>query len=200
MMSFGIETVAPCQREGLHFWFDEDLVPQGVAWLFPIGEKARIGVGSYKGDPHLKAYLDIFLSKMGLQKTDVHGGYFPAALREPTVGRVFLVGDAAGQCLPLTGEGIRPAIYFGQVCGAIVQRVIEGKISLEEGLRQYRAIVFRYSRFYRFLGFLQRLLLSVPAFMVNRLIALVSREPFRSYILRGYEAFANPKEPEATEL
>ena len=74
-----------------------------------------------------------------------HGTYFPNRLRRPTVGRVFAVGDAAGQCLPLTAEGIRPALYFGGECGRIVQQVLDGALSLEAGLEAYRRLVARYA-------------------------------------------------------
>src|SRR3979490_2543828 len=57
-----------------------------------------------------------------------------------TVGRVFAVGDAAGQCLPLTAEGIRPALYFGGEGGRIVQRVLDGAGSLEAGLEAYQRL------------------------------------------------------------
>ncbi len=192
-MSYGIETIAPRRGDGLCFWYDPNLLPKGVAWFFPIGGAARIGVASYAGDGHLKAHLELFLETQGLHKAEVHGGYFPAGLREPTVDRIFLVGDAAGQCLPLTGEGIRPALYFGQRLGTIVQRIINGEIVLGEGLKEYRAFVARHRGLFHLLGFFQRLILAVPTSVADRLIALTCREPFRSSILRGYVAFADPR-------
>lgn len=192
MMSYGIETVAPRRGEGLCFWYDPDLVPEGVAWFFPIGEASRIGMASYAGDGHLRPHLEIFLDSLGLGRAKTHGGYFPWSLREPTVGELFVVGDAAGQCLPMTGEGIRPAIYFGQACGRMIQRVLEGEVSLRQALAEYRAFVLHHRRLYQLLGSLQGLLVRGPVGLVNRLIALACREPFRSLILRGYVAFANP--------
>jgi len=191
-MSYGIETVASRRGDGLCFWYDPNLLPKGVAWFFPIGGASRIGVASYAGDGHLKVHLELFLESQGLHKTEIHGGYFPAGLREPTVGRIFLVGDAAGQCLPLTGEGIRPALYFGRKLGAIVQRIIDGKITLEEGLNTYRAFVARHRGLYRFLRGVQRLLVVAPPRLADAFIALTCREPFRSFILRHYVAFADP--------
>ncbi len=191
-MSYGIETVAPRKGESLCFWYDPNLLPEGVAWFFPIGQASRIGVASYAGDGHLRAHLDIFLDSLGLAKRKIHGGYFPSSLREPTVGKLFVVGDAAGQCLPLTGEGIRPALYFGQACGHIIGRVMDGKLSLRQGLDEYRAFVLHHRGLYRLLGLLQRLLMRGPVGLINGLIALAGREPFRPFILRGYVAFADP--------
>ncbi len=192
-MSYGIETVARRKGENLCFWYDPNLVPEGVAWFFPIGEESRIGVASYVGDGHLRPHLDIFLDSLGLTKANIHGGYFPWSFRVPTAGKLFVVGDAAGQCLPLTGEGIRPALYFGQACGRIIQRILEGKLSLRLGLDEYRAFVLHHRGLYRLLGFFQRLLVRGPVGMVNRLIALACREPLRSFILRGYVAYADPE-------
>ncbi len=191
-MSYGIETVAPRKGEGLCFWYDPTLIPKGVAWFFPIGQASRIGVASYAGDGHLRPHLDIFLDSLGLGRATIHGGYFPWSFREPAVGQLYVVGDAAGQCLPLTGEGIRPALYFGQACGRILQRVLEGKASLSQGLEEYQAFVLHHRGLYRLLGLLQRLLVRGPGGLVNGLIALACREPFRSFILRGYVAFADP--------
>ena len=191
-MSYGIETVAPRKGEGLCFWYDPDLIPEGVAWFFPAGQASRIGVASYAGDGHLRPHLDLFLDSLGLAKAKIHGGYFPWSFRAPTVGKLFVVGDAAGQCLPLTGEGIRPAIHFGQVCGRIIQQVLEGTASLQQGLDEYRAFVRRHRGLYRLLGLLQWLLMRGPVGLVHRLVALTCREPLRSFILRGYVAFADP--------
>ncbi|MFQ5846917.1 MAG: NAD(P)/FAD-dependent oxidoreductase [Candidatus Methylomirabilales bacterium] len=191
-MSYGIETVAPRKGESLSFWYDPNLVPEGVAWFFPIGQASRIGVASYAGNGHLRPHLDIFLDSLGLAKAKIHGGYFPWSFREPTLGNLFVVGDAAGQCLPLTGEGIRPAIYFGQACGRILQRVLEGRVPLRQGLNEYRAFVLHHRGLYRFLGLLQGLLMRGPVGLINRLVALACREPLRSYILKGYVAFADP--------
>lgn len=38
--------------------------------------------------------------------------------------------DAAGQCLALTGEGIRPALVWGQEAGRQARRVLEGHADL----------------------------------------------------------------------
>lgn len=191
-LSFGIETDALRRGDALGFWFDPGQIPQGVSWFFPVGKGARVGVASYAGDDHLHPHLEIFLEGLGLPRAGVHGGFFPAGLREPTVGNVFVVGDAAGQCLPLTGEGIRPSLVFGQACGRIIQRVLDGHITLAQGLEAYRAVVHRYRRAYRLLRGLQDLLVKAPPSLVNRLVEASAREPLRSWIERGYIALADP--------
>ncbi len=147
-MSFGIGTTVGYQAEGIHFWMDQGVIKGGVGWLFPCGSKARVGVGSYIGETSLRKTLSSFLSDFGLPLAEVHGGFFPWRLRRPAVGKIFVVGDAAGQCEPLTGEGIRPAIYFCLKCAEAVQQVIDGRIGLEEGLQHYKQQVRIYQRYY----------------------------------------------------
>lgn len=79
-----------------------------------------------------------------------------------TAGRIFVVGDAAGHCLPFTAEGIRPALYFGQECGRLLQRVIEGAMSLDRALQEYRRRVEAYRWAYRLLALAQWAVIHMP--------------------------------------
>jgi flavin-dependent dehydrogenase len=147
--SFGLETRTDLQDDGLYFWLDKRVIPRGLGWVFPVGGGSLIGLGSYVGHSKLKPALQRFIEGLATKATTYHGTFFPNRLLRPTVGRLFAVGDAAGQCLPLTAEGIRPALYFGDECGTIVQRIIEGRLSLSEGLAEYQQIVGRYRWAYR---------------------------------------------------
>ncbi len=157
-MSFGLETALPYQAEGLHFWYDpERLLPFGVAWLFPVGPASRFGIGSYQGRTSLRADLTdwLFIDFNSLPGS-FHGGYFPHTSRTPTAGQVLRVGDAAGQCLPLTGEGIRPALYFGLTAGRLVCRVLEDGLPLVEALSLYSGFVTEHQVYYDTLLTLQK--------------------------------------------
>jgi flavin-dependent dehydrogenase len=57
------------------------------------------------------------------------------------VGPIFAVGDAAGHCFGLTGEGIRPALVFATKCGQLLRQVIEGRITAEQARREYARYV-----------------------------------------------------------
>lgn len=192
-MSYGIETEVASKGDSLCFWYDSSLVPSGVQWFFPTGSRVRVGVASYAGDAHLRAHLDLFVESLGAPGARIHGGYFPAGLRQPVVGNLFVVGDAAGQCLPFTGEGIRPALYFGQACGDIVQAVVDGHLSLEQGLLRYRQFVSRHRWMYRVMALSQLALLRLPIPVSNRAIGLICREPLRRRLLSGYVRFADPR-------
>lgn len=193
LMNFGIETVSPRKGDKLCFWFDPVAIPRGVAWFFPVGGGSRIGVGTYVDENHLGPSLDIFLDSLGLVREETHGGYFPAGLQAPIKGNLFRVGDAAGQCLPLTGEGIRPAIYFGQACGSIIQKIVDGRFGLAEGLEAYRAFVMKHQRLYQVLRMAQRLVVKLPPPVVRTLLLLACKELSLSYILPRYMGFADPK-------
>ncbi len=140
-LTFCIETVAEHSDDVMRFFVDERIIQRGAAWIFPIGEKSRIGVGSYAGETRIIPMLKSFIKGMNLEIGELHGNFIPYGLREPVVGNIFVVGDAAGQAIPLTAEGIRKSLYFGKECGRIVQDIIEEKISLARGLEEYRKTV-----------------------------------------------------------
>lgn len=185
-LSFGLETIVEYQEEGLHFWYEPKIFPKGIFWLFPQGKTSRFGVGSYQGETNLKPYLDDFLARFGLKADKFHGGYFPHRLGKPVEGEIFRVGDAAGQCLPITGEGIRPAIFFGQKCGEIIESVLSKKISLEQGLGLYQKFVLKRKIFYEALYRLQNFLISLHEGLFYPLSWLVSKKPVTSFVLHNY--------------
>lgn len=175
--SFGLETHAPLTEEGLSFWLDKRLIRRGLGWVFPVGGGSLIGLGSYAGVSKLKPALDRFLSDMGATPSTYHGTYFPNRLLRPTVGRLFAVGDAAGQCMPFTAEGIRPALYFGGECGRLVQDVIAGRATLGEALDRYRRRVEHYRRAYRILWLAQIFAAYAPTRWFAAFTRLAARDP-----------------------
>jgi flavin-dependent dehydrogenase len=153
--SVGIELRLPGTGDGLHFWLHHEAMKDGYIWDFPAGDHRRVGVITYGAGGGLRRRLDHFLDGEGAA-ADRHGGMLPARMRDPVAGGVFLVGDAAGQCLPLTGEGIRPALVFGYAAGRLAARALAGELLLADALERYRSLVLA-SRFdYRVLGRLQR--------------------------------------------
>lgn len=185
-LSFGLETVVDHQEEGLHFWYEPKIFPKGIFWLFPQGKTSRVGVGSYRGTTNLLPLLEEFLRRFGLKRGVIHGGYFPHSLGKPVSKNVFLVGDAAGQCLPLTGEGIRPAIFFGQKCGEIIEKILQKKISLPSGLKEYQEFVLKRKIYYHLLDWTQDFLLGLPEKIFYLPAWLASKKPLTNFILRNY--------------
>ncbi len=186
-LNFGLETTVAYQDDGLHFWYDpRGLLPMGVTWAFPIGEFSRIGIASYCGETRLGNGLDRFLADLDLRRDGLHGGYFPHTLRDPVVGDLFLVGDAAGQCLGLTGEGIRPALFFGTHLGHLLRQVLEGAMTLQVAREMYRRLVLARKPGYDLLCLAQRVLPRLPLPLVQGLMAFVNRPGVLRRILTLY--------------
>lgn len=195
-LNFGLETTVAHHDDGLHFWYDpRGLLPMGITWAFPIGELSRIGIGSYRADTRLVPWLDRFFADLSILPTDdpgdlrrdgFHGGYFPHTLRDALVGDLFLVGDAAGQCLGLTGEGIRPALCFGTRLGHLLRRVLEGEMGLEEAQRAYRLLVAARKPGYGLFCLAQRVLPRLPLSLVQGLLALINRPAVLRPVLSLY--------------
>lgn len=192
--SFGLETTIPVAEDGLHFYYEPRyLRPFTVGWLFPIGARSRLGLGSYLGHTQLNEVLDDFAhADFGCSPDGRHGGYFPYRRRPATTDHVFRVGDAAGQCIPLTGEGIRPALYFGAAAGHLAQRVLDGELREPDALREYRKFVERHAEPYRYLPPAQKILSSLPIGWIEHVAGLVHRPDVLDPLLHWYWNVIDP--------
>ncbi len=188
-LGFGLETEVPCAfPEGLHFFFDPEVAPDGYAWAFPCGRTVRFGVLSYRGRTQVREALERFVRGFGVRPGSYHGGYLGSGAYDPVVGSVFLVGDAAGQCLPLTGEGIRSAVHAGWLVGALFQQVLEERCTVAWARDRYRAYVASQRRRVGFLAFATLLALHLPAWGLERLLRTFSWPPLRVRFLQEYLA------------
>ena len=176
-LSFGLESRTVTPGDGLCFFVDRAVVPHGIGWVFPVGDTSLIGLGSYLGRSKLRPALDRYLSGEGLRPGPYHGAYFPNRLRPAARSRVFAVGDAAGQCLPLTAEGIRPAIYFGTECGRLAQTVLAGQQTLASALAAYTGIVARHRFAYRLLRTMEWLTAHAPIPALDAAAVMARRRP-----------------------
>jgi flavin-dependent dehydrogenase len=188
--TFGLEALTKVEDDHLTFFIDRAIVPRGLGWVFPVGAGSLIGIGSYTGVSKLRPLLERYLTAQGTHAQHYHGTYFPNRLGAATVGRLFAVGDAAGQCLPLTAEGIRPALFFGAECGKIVQRVLDGGVTQDAGLAIYRGLVERYRRAYRILEAVQWLTVHAPPRLLAAVTALAARHPLLPRWWPRYGRFA----------
>lgn len=182
-MAFGIESEVEYTLDGgLHFYFLPE-IRDGYAWAFPAGSRVRFGVLSYRGRSKLGAALATFMGRFGLTPGSVHGGFLASGLREPVVDGVFVVGDASGHCLPLTGEGIRTAVLGGLQCGQLVRRVVAGQISSTQAARYYRDFTSHSERKFRALLWGNGALLALPLSAVGLLAKWCSRRhPLRMFM------------------
>ena len=98
----------------------------GYAWLFPKGCMANAGLGirCKKGKNELRTHLDYLLHELKRlgriegEITAYTAGWIPVESPQKIVrDNVMLVGDAAGQTHPITGEGISQAVICGRMAG-----------------------------------------------------------------------------------
>jgi flavin-dependent dehydrogenase len=90
-------------------------VPGGYGWIFPKGSHLNVGVGGWKSEaPNLRAHLARLCEAHGFDRaslTDVRAHHLPFRKRGSSlaVGKIALIGDAAGLADPLSGDGIYEA-------------------------------------------------------------------------------------------
>jgi flavin-dependent dehydrogenase len=158
-LSRGLE-VHPESTDGdaLDVWIERSLVRRGYGWRVPAGGEARIGVGSYEPRHHVKEPTRELADRLDADAVRWQGNWFPHRLRPAAADGVFFVGDSAGHCLPLSGEGIRTAFYFGT---AAAREIASGK-PLDRALADYAAFSARHAPLYRFALALQRTLPRIP--------------------------------------
>jgi flavin-dependent dehydrogenase len=191
--SFGVESRRPFTGTGLHFYVGPANGDRRFYWVFPAGDHVRAGLATYTGESALSEDLREFLDRHGLgEPEERHGGYFTSRLGEPIRDGAFVVGDAAGQCLPVTGEGIRPALVFGQVAGRFADAVRRGEMTLPEGLSGYRAYIRSRSRGYTILDRLQNVLDRVPDPLFASFARMIASDRLEPKVARAYWRVANP--------
>ncbi len=186
-LGFGIEAEVRTEfPPGLHFYFWPEIVRDGYAWAFPAGGVTRIGLLSYRGRTKLHPGLNALLDRLGMPRGPLHGGFLRADLRPPVVDGVFVVGDAGGQCLPLTGEGIRTAVWAGQACGRLIRRVLDGTLTVDEAGARYGALVVRQQRRYRALLWATLAVLVLPGRLLGAMASWMGRPGPLDLFMRHY--------------
>jgi digeranylgeranylglycerophospholipid reductase len=136
-LSRGLEVHPGGRGEDLEVWIDRSYVRAGYGWSFPARDELRIGVGSFLPRDHVREPTARLADDLDAAAVRYQGNWIPHKLRAPVQGGVFFVGDAAGHCLPLTAEGIRPALYFGVALGRELRAVVDGRRSKAEALARY---------------------------------------------------------------
>jgi flavin-dependent dehydrogenase len=179
----------------LDIWIDRSLVRWGYAWSVPAGEEQRVGVGSYEPRDHVRAPTVEVAGRLGVEPVRYQGNWFPHALRPAAEDGVFFVGDSAGHCFPLSGEGIRTAFYFGIACGRELRAVVEGAATRDEALAAYGAFSASHARAFALALRLQRLVPALPPRVLTALLSVVGRRrpchrAFGWYLEQAHPRFA----------
>ena len=114
-IQYYFEGVKVDDPSNIDFYFFDDLV--GYAWVFPYGDnEVKVGIGGLGVTvPELQARLDKLVEALNFDKSKITridgapidmGGIKLEWATDPT----YVVGEALGAVMPLTGEGIRPSI------------------------------------------------------------------------------------------
>jgi digeranylgeranylglycerophospholipid reductase len=163
-LSRGLEVHPHSQGDGdaLDVWVERSLVRRGYGWRVPAGGEARIGIGSYDPHQHVRRPTDALAARVQAPAVRYQGNWFPHRLRTATDGAVLYVGDSAGHCFPLSGEGIRTAFYFGIAAGRELRAVLESGKPRERALADYAAFHDAHAPAFRRALRLQRLIPALP--------------------------------------
>ena len=104
--------------------------PLGYLWVFPRGpDSANVGLGvrGCSAKPYLERFIKNDEELKGAEVVEAKAALVPiGGLRERLVmDGAMLCGDAAGQVVPITGEGIHPAMTAGLIAGEVAARAVE---------------------------------------------------------------------------
>jgi digeranylgeranylglycerophospholipid reductase len=194
-LSRGLEVHPPAGGEDLDVWIDRSLVRRGYGWRVPAGGEARIGVGSYEPRDHVREPTEELAERLDTDAVRWQGNWFPHRLRPAAEDGVFFVGDSAGHCFPLSGEGIRTAFYFGIAAGREIRAVLAEQRTSEAALRRYGEFSAGHGRAFRRALRLQRLIPALPPRALAALLWAMGRQPvvdraFTWYLDQAHPAFA----------
>jgi flavin-dependent dehydrogenase len=176
-ISRGLE-VHPHDERGsdLDVWIDRSVIRYGYAWSVPAAGERRVGVGSYEPRHHVKAPTQELARRLDTEAVRYQGNWFPHQLRPAAEDGVFFVGDSAGHCIPLSGEGIRTAFHFGIAAGREIRAVLGGEKRREEALAAYGDFSRSHAALFRRALRLQRLIPALPPRALTALLKVMGRE------------------------
>lgn len=114
-----------------YFYLGNNVAPKGYVWVFPKdGTLANVGIGVQGASP--KNYLDKFIKEhpeiFGKSKIIEFRGAavtIGGMLENIVKDHVMLIGEAAGQVVPLTGGGIHTSIAGGKIGAEVAARALE---------------------------------------------------------------------------
>ena len=193
-ISRGLEVHPHGDGIDLDVWIDRSLIRHGYAWSVPADGEQRVGVGSYQPRDHVKEPTKEIARRLERDAVRYQGNWFPHRLRPATADGVFFVGDSAGHCLPLSGEGIRTAFYFGIAAGRELRDVLDGRQTRELALERYAAFSRRHAPAFAYALALQRLIPRLPPRALTGLLRVMGRERPCRRALTGISKSLHPGE------
>ncbi len=139
----GIESEIAVPEEEMTKWksraqVDLGSIPGGYAWVFPKRSHLSVGAGCHASKArNLHAHHQKFLTLLNIGSYAIasSGSHLIPTCTEGRLvwqNKALLLGDAAGLCDPLTGEGIRYAILSAQLAAQVIEDCLtHDKVKLE---------------------------------------------------------------------
>jgi len=132
----------------MELYYGKEICPYGYLWVFPKRASVYVGVGSLLSavTDRLEHYLHKFIEAHSQGEKKLAGGTIqlleralvPLTYERRSVGDgVLLVGDAAGHCSAITGEGIHYALSAGKIAGEITGKALNKGDTSIRYLRRY---------------------------------------------------------------
>ncbi len=199
-LSRGLEVHPDGGGTDLDVWVDRSLVRRGYCWSVPAAGEQRVGSGSYDPRQHVKEPTIDLAGRLGVDAVRYQGNWFPHRLRDAAEDGVWFVGDSAGHCFPLSGEGIRTAFYFGIACGRELRSVIDGAREPAAALGRYAAFSARHRKAFSRALKLQRLIPALPPRVLALALKAIGAQPvvdraFGWYLDQAHPSFAASEQP-----
>ena len=184
----------------LTFWQGHDFINDGYIWSFPKQKSnvTNFGAGFLANGKHDGTILEItmeWLEKLfpGAKINYTVGGLIPVSsvLKDYTLDRFALVGDAAHHTNPLTGGGIAAAMRAGRFCAQYVNDGLGRGVLSKEFLKQYE------KRCYNHFGKMHDFELKFRRFLLalNRDDQIGLYKVLQGFALGGYKKSAFLKTP-----
>ena len=184
----------------LTFWQGHDFINDGYIWSFPKQKSnvTNFGAGFLANGKHDGTILEItmeWLEKLfpGAKINYTVGGLIPVSsvLKDYTLDRFALVGDAAHHTNPLTGGGIAAAMRAGRFCAQYVSDGLGRGVLSKEFLKQYE------KRCYNHFGKMHDFELKFRRFLLalNRDDQIGLYKVLQGFALGGYKKSAFLKTP-----
>ena len=120
----------------MELYYGREFCPYGYLWIFPKRSSVYVGVGSLLSvvTNRLELYLNKFIetNSMGMEKLAggtiqlIERALVPLTYqRQSAADGVLLVGDAAGHCSAITGEGLHYSIAAGKIAGEVAVNAVK---------------------------------------------------------------------------
>jgi len=132
--------------DNVEFFMGNQYAPGGYVWIFPKGpNRANVGIGllsSKINDKRSIDYLNEFVEKRfpNGKIIEMNYGGIPVSggIDQMYGDGIMLVGDAARLTDPITGGGIKHALYSGEIAGIVAADAIKTENCSAKFLKKYQ--------------------------------------------------------------